>query len=384
VAGVLPAPSKGETIAGALLGPGRATRGAPRVYGDLLGGIREGVAAGQTRFGKAVGAVKGYLRGMERVGNTVEVDNRLAAYTALLSEGWDFAAAADKVKAMHVDYSKAASAPFETEFMKRLVPFYQFQRRMVPELIREYLERPGGRLGMLTRASNRLRGEGLLPEHIAGGLAIPVGEETAAGEQRFLTGLDLPHEVLGDLFKPSATFGGTVENTLRSLLGQVHPVLKAPLEVATGKQFFSGRDLRDLRGNIGQTIENLTGQKIGVSPLLEQGLAMSPLSRLGTTVRTLSDPRKWTSFGLPQLVNLGTGARLADVNLPQQQGIVARELIDELLTGSPGVGSFRKVFVNPENIENLTPEELDVYRLYRFIEAEAQRKGRARRKAAGR
>lgn len=368
---------RSEAVSKNLFGPGRNTLDMVQEWRQ----IGREVKAAPGKIGKVKAAGKGYLEGMEKYGSAIEQDNRLSAFIAYIKQGVDPQTAAEKAKAIHVDYSKAATTPFESDVMKKMFPFYQFQRRMVPEILSDIAQKPGGKAGKAIRATNSLRSEGFLPEHISGGLAIPVGGETDEGNQRFLTGVDLPFEILGDIFKMGPTLGSTLEKTGLSLAGNMNPLFKGPAELATGKQFFSGRDLKDLDSNISRTIENVTGQQVDVPPIFDQALGMSPLSRVGTTLRTLTDGRKGA---LAKATNLLSGARLSDVNMPQQESLLGRELLTELLAPEQGVSTFEKVYIKPENLKNLTPEALEYWRLYNALERQAQEKGRERRKKQGR
>jgi hypothetical protein len=149
------------------------------------------------------------------------------------------------------------------------------------------------------------------------------------------------------------------------ILGQMNPLIKGPLELATGKQFFTGRDLADLSSH------GLTG----MTPV-DQAITNSPLGRFFTTGRTLMDERKDAGA---KALNLLTGARISDVDMEKQRDIEARRLIEEMLKGNPNVGHFERLSVKPENLGNLSPEEILMYRLYQTLEQQAQKRGREQR-----
>ena len=217
---------------------------------------------------------------------------------------------------------------------------------------------------MTTRAAGSLRqqgGEQFLPDYLGSGLALPMGGEDATGTKRFLTRLDLPPEQAFEAIK-----GGPngAQNTLMGLLGQTNPLIKAPLEWATGRQFFTGRDLEDLY--------SMTGNTAG-----DQLLMNSPLSRLLTTARTVADPRKWENpAALP--LNLFTGAKVSDVDMPKQKSIAEREYVQAMLRGIPEVSKFETLSVRPENLGALTPEEFMLLRLNKTLEGRAQQAAKAK------
>lgn len=337
------------------------------------------------------------------VGNSVEMDNRMAALIGLLKSGWDPQAAAARVKELHIDYGDLTG--FERGTMRRMIPFYTYTRKMLPMMMEELIKNPGGKAAQLAKAGRNMRGDSFLPEHIAGGMAIPWGDEDEEGNQRFLTGLDMPFELINEVFRPGHSGLQTFEQTAQKLLGMANPLVKAPAELVAGKQFFSGRDLQTLDGNDSRLTQNLVNLPFNLGNLfggdfeqpmpvpnksnilIEQLIAASPASRAVSTAKTLTDPRKWEDplfGGLPiptaLIANLGTGARFSDVNIPQQQDLMAREMLSEQLMGLPGVGTFEKAFIKPEAVKGLSDEDMETYLLYNFLEKEAQRKGRARKK----
>lgn len=306
-----------------------------------------------------------------RVGNMTESMGRLAGFINLLKKGYDPAVAAGKIRAAHVDYR--ALTDVEREAFRRVIPFYTFTRAMIPWTLRELAQRPGGKVANAISFTNAQRDEkGFVPEYIGSSLAIPVGSDNQT--TRYLTGLGMPHEIINQL----ATLGpGGLQQTGMDLLGQLNPLIKTPLELMTGKQFYSGRDLKDLdprTGRIAQELGLIDDAK-SVPYWLDEVVMNSPLSRAVSTVGQAVDPRKdWGSLG----ANLATGMRLTDVDTAQQRERMARNIIDDMLQGAPGVGKFETYFVSPENRSTIDPETL---RLLQMLES-IKRQSRARQKAA--
>jgi hypothetical protein len=121
--------------------------------------------------------------------------------------------------------------------MRRVIPFYSYHRGIVPAVLQELAENPGGAAGQQTMQTHNLRSENpdqFVPEYMGGGLALPVGKEEN-GTQRFLSRLDTPIEAAFD------PIGNSVQDTMLGLLSQSNPLIKGPLEYATGKQFVSVR-----------------------------------------------------------------------------------------------------------------------------------------------
>lgn len=188
-----------------------------------------------------------------------------------------------------------------------------------------------------------------LPPFLGSGLAVPTGPEDEKGNRRYLTRFDMPTEQFSDMLKP-----GGLQGSLEGVLAQLNPMLKGPLEYATGKQFFTGRDLEDLHSLSGNT-------------LVDQAMMNLPIARAITTVRTLADERKWQEpWTLP--LNLLTGIKVTDVDLPKYRAIAEREYIEKMLRGQPNIGKFETLAIHPEAIGTMTNEQLEVARLQKLLE----------------
>lgn len=292
-----------------------------------------------------------------QVGDVVEGVNRNSLYLSLRKQGYTPEMAAEQVLKGHFDYGPTGSTQVEKGLLKRIFPFYTYSRHNIPSQIEQMATHPGGVAGMTTRAAGSLRqngGEQFLPDYLGSGLALPMGGEDN-GTQRFLTRMDLPAEQAFESLKGGVKGPG---NTLMGLLGQVNPLIKAPIEWGTGKQFFTGRDLEDLYSQTG-------------SPALDQLIMNSPISRLATTARTIADPRKWENpVALP--LNLGTGLKVSDVDMGKQRSIAEREYVQEMLRGLPAISKFETLSVKPELAGTLTPEEFILARLNKTLEARAR------------
>jgi hypothetical protein len=244
------------------------------------------------------------------------------------------------------------------------VPFYSFTRKIAPTQIKILLDRPGGAHGQAIRAMNVLRGndDEFVPDYISQQLAIPVGDRED-GRQRFLTGFGLPQEDLFGLFRPGATAYKTLQGTGEEFAGRINPMIKMPMELIAGKQFFSGRNLEDLRGVTSDIIHNagLTEEPPATPLLLEQALSSSPAARYLSTARTLLDPRKQAtpaSLGM----QLGTGVRFTDVDMDRAQGQIVRDAITDMLRSSPRFKAFEKIY--PDRNAEMTPREQALWDLF--------------------
>jgi hypothetical protein len=281
-----------------------------------------------------------------------------ADFYGRIEQGHTPEAAAAAVKAAHGDYS--AMTPFERAVMRRVIPFYSWTRHNLPWTLEQLVEQPGGATATAIKMTAGLRkDQGFIPEYIGEGLALPVGQESD-GTQRFFSRTGLPFE---DFMPVDPSHG--LAGMGMDLLGQTNPIIKGPLEYATGKQFYTGRDLADLSD------KGLTG-----STPLDQALMNLPTSRFLTTARTLGDERK---DAVAKTLNLLTGARITDVDMDKQRQIAGRQLIEEMMRGNPNVGHFERLSVKPENVQNLSPEELLMMQLYNSLEKQSQQRAQQQR-----
>lgn len=284
----------------------------------------------------------GYTKGARATFAAAEDTVRLSQYVELLKQGYADDAAANIVRASQVDYR--ALTDFERSTMRRIAPFYTFSRRMVPWQLEELATKPGGQTAMTIKGLDALRGrqEQFTPAYMERSAAIPWGEKDETGTQRFLSQLGLPFEELPQTM------------SARGIGGMLSPYIKAPIELMTGTQIYSGRRLADLYSPTGNI-------------LTDQLLYNSPVSRVASTIgdTPMLDPRKgWGDFAMRFL----TGARLTDVDMEKAKRIAVREHIQDTLRG-PAFRRFESVSVRPEDMPNLSPDELLLYRLGRTLDA---------------
>lgn len=322
----------------------------------------------------------------EAAGFTTDAFNRLTPFLANLERGVDPTEAARIAKALQVDYAPQAYSAVETQWLKRMFPFYSFTSRMAPAVVREIWERPGGALPQVIRGTNQARSDDeILPPHITQTTAIPISQRDD-GTQRFLTSLGLMHE------DPMGFVGGP-GTVLSELASRLNPLLKAPLEVASGKSFFqrgvdgTGRELAEMDPPIGRLLANLTGSdQPWDTPLgLEILSANLPTSRLVTTAKTLTDTRKRAGDegllsylpGGAALMNALTGVRFSDVT-PEQQDSVLREAV-EAAQRDLGAHEFETTFLPDFVKERLPAEELDAYVRLETLKRMIRKRQEARR-----
>lgn len=321
----------------------------------------------------------------EDVGSLVENVNRMSPFIAFLKQGMSPAEAARRVKLLQVDYGQLTH--FERGTMRRLFPFWSFSKGILPVVVEELTQHPGGRLAQTIRASRLAKGgdTNIKPDYVGETASIHLGQ-LPDGSDRYITGLGLMHE------DPLSFLGGGLRGGLLEAASRVNPIPKAPLEWMTNQTFFQkgpqgGRPLEELDPTLGRTVANIkelaTGQKTPrAEPLLgNRGLeflvANSPLARVTTTARQITDPRKLDN-PLAAFLNLGTGVRVADIS-PAARDAILREKVAELMKDE-GAKTFMRTYIPKEEKEKMSPAQRQRAELYELVMKQLAEEAKARKK----
>lgn len=353
--------------------------------GEGLAGRAEQLAG---RLPKAAGIRTTYetvLGTGAKVNQHVEFLNRVSMYQYLRKEGWTPKAAAEKVKELQVDYSAANFSPFENQVLRgRLVPFYAFQRKIAPVVLANLAQRPGGAMGQTIRAARLATSDDPTnPDYVQETLSIANPFKTPTdGTKSFLTGFGLPFEELSQFVGPPRT-------AAREVLSRANPLLKYPLEMATGQTLFQsgaggyGRALEDLDPPIGRTLSNVAGRfaegfekPVRLPTWFEHLAANSPASRFITTARQISDPRK---SALDLLLANTTGVRVTDVS-PAAQDAILRDRAVEVMKDL-GAKSFARTYFSKEELAAMSPEEREQAEKLQALQTALATRAKKRRKA---
>lgn len=304
-------------------------------------------------------------------GTNIEDTMRGAQWLAEVRKGATPEQAAEVVNRTHFDYSRLT--PFERNVVKPMAPFYTYSKFNLPLMARTALTRPGIISAQL-RPFEQDPG-GYIPDYLKGGVAMPIGPEVG-GQRQYLSSLGLPVEEAFGRFH----FRGAlpdIRQTALDYLGMLHPIPKGVAEQLADTQFYSGRRLSDLRApESARVLGRLLGEE---NPqLLSQLMVNTPASRFVTSLDKLTDPRKaWWQKAL----NLGTGARVSDVDVEKARAVELRNRLEEILKGQPHLSRYQRFYVKPEEASSLTPGQVDLMRLYAGIQEQAQ--AAAKRKREG-
>jgi hypothetical protein len=331
----------------------------------------------------------------DAVGQGVEDMLRTGTFLNQIRKGADPTFAGDLTRLTQLDYAPEAYTSFERNFMKRLMPFYSFQRQILPSIADNVMYRPGGLQGQTIRAVTRgtePSEDNFIPEYLRQSAAIPLpegwpsllGGEPAEGLQRYITNIDLPFESTLNLFTPgvgttaAARFADTVQKSGSNILGQANPLIKAPLEYITNRQLYTGRDMSDLYsvleqdlGPIGRPLEQAI---INFVPFGARGISM---------YRQLTDDRlDPVDARMKAAFNVLAGVKLTDVDEERTKRQAARGMLNQILETTPGVRTYENITVPDDALRSMPEDQRQMYLLYRILQSDAAKRARERKKTA--
>ncbi len=331
----------------------------------------------------------------DSVGQSVEDMLRTGTFLNQVRKGIDPAVAGDMARLTQLDYSPQAFTGFERNVMKRIMPFYSFQRQILPSIADNILYRPGGLQGQTIRAVSRgsePSEDNFVPEYLRQSAAIPLpegwpsllGGEPAEGLQRYITNIDLPFESTLNLFTPgvgstlSSRIADSAMKTGSNILGQTNPLIKAPLEFITNRQLYTGRELSDLYSVLEQDLG-----PIG-RPLEQAAINFVPFgARAISMYRQLNDDRlDPVDARMKAAFNVLAGVKLTDIDQERTQRLAAREMLNKILETTPGVRSYENITVPEDALGQMPQEQQRLYLLYRILQSDAAKRARERKESA--
>ena len=153
----------------------------------------------------------------------------------------------DQIMKFHFDYDDLSDA--ERVWVKKLVPFYTWQRKNIPLMFEMAARRPEV-FNRYMSAKKNIEQDLERPEYVAdwlvrqGGIQTPL---TYGGESMFIAP-DMPFKSPLELLDPALKFEGgmsvkdRIETGLQSLASNITPLIKAPYEVAAKRDLWRGRN----------------------------------------------------------------------------------------------------------------------------------------------
>lgn len=277
--------------------------------------------------------------------NWVEFLNRAAPYEALRRKGMTPAQALYRVNRAQFDYSKLA--PLEKTYLRRAVPFYTWIRKSLPYSLQRLFERPGGLVAQSIRAESQPSAKDqYTPAFLREGMNIPWGGGTPEATT-YLRQAGLPIEDFNRFI-----FSGGLPNLQRTgerIGAQLHPLLTLPIEMASGKQLYSGRKIENLESPTEALFGRLRKWGVPIDegtklPSIDKAIHYSPASRTVGEGMSFFDPRKnW----LQSILNATTGVKSGTYDIEKQRLIDLRNAEVEALKENPLIEDTTEYFVPP-------------------------------------
>jgi hypothetical protein len=152
--------------------------------------------------------------------------------------------AVERVKKFNFDYGDLTN--FESKYLRRIIPFYTFMRKNLPLQAEMFAMHPG-KMSQIPKGFNALAQVlGTDPQH------LPISE-IIPGYMKDLTNVRLRGESPGHnavyatpnlpIDDISRLFTGNTSQVLRNFLGTTSPLIRMPIEMATGQRIQSGAPL---------------------------------------------------------------------------------------------------------------------------------------------
>jgi hypothetical protein len=210
-----------------------------------------------------------YTRGSAKVGESVEFYLRGAMGWDRLSKGMTMRQALEDIIKFHFDYADLSQSE---RMLKRFVPFYSFARHNFPLQVEMFLAKPGKYsryYQFKTEMEADTPAEGVVPNYFVNDL-FGIRSPFKSGGNRIYITPDLPYTQtmasnLPDFknFDPTrlSTYGALTDN----YASQMTPLIKTPLEMFRGRQFYKGIPMpRDYKGkDMPWGMDNAGGASVG-------------------------------------------------------------------------------------------------------------------------
>ena len=299
------------------------------------------------------------------VGQFIEHQQKATAYITALGQGRSIPEALELATRAGFDYR--ALTAFESQIMRRLIPFYSFTRKNITlqlQTLKENPQRINQVLRFFSNMGDQLIDEekAVLPSFLQEALGIKL-EDTPDGLKQYISSFGTPIEAFAQLFGSNPILRG---------ISQMNPLLKAPIEIGIGKDSFRQRDLKDVYNAneyklAPQIIKDLLEIKEVEKDILEKG-GDGKLRKVGTKTQYVADPVKlliarslFTSRGVSYLdqvfggdmegfvkaIKLTTGIKPIQQDLEVQTSIQEtnrRRELEDLLIQKGGLNKFQTVY----------------------------------------
>lgn len=219
----------------------------PGMWAEMAGAMEKGVVPTGKIFSKqalkataktmGLGEESILFRGGRNVSNFIEIQQKAVAYVATLAKGKSVNQALSA--ATHAGFNYNALTPFESQIMRRIIPFYSFTRKNIELQLRTLAQNPERvnhilRLMDVGKSPTAEEKKGL-PAFIRESLGVKV-EDLPNGIKVYLARFGTPVESFTDIISGNPILNG---------ISMMNPALKVPIEIGIGKDSFRETDLKD-------------------------------------------------------------------------------------------------------------------------------------------
>lgn len=303
---------------------------------------------------------------------------RIANFLDQHARTGDWAEAAKKNALTMFDYSNLT--PFEQNVLRRIIPFYSFQRQNAERILTNLDKNPGVLLNQKALVDNIGKAasdsdvseedKSVLPDWMKNGPFAVLNK--GAGNVGVLTGLGDSLSAFGNTFSTDPKKQG------ENILNLLSPLLNIPLEQATGKDFFRGGDINkrvpgeryknlpdEVKEMIGyheverEITDKETGKKKKIKDITIDGQAAYWLANVPVLSSLMTQGKRvaGTKEDPTNILTLLSGVRYYDKNTDVERDRRQKELSQELqqVLIDAGIGKQYENFYLPK--EELTPEQ---------------------------
>lgn len=303
-----------------------------------------------------------------KMGSILANQQRMVNFISNLRQTGNVELAASRTKQFLFDYG--ALTNFEKTFMRRIIPFYTFTRKNLELQVRSLLTTPGriaaevhsiSNLGDVMSGNAKLSAaeQAALPDWIKSGAQIVANKQ---GENvTLLQGLPLPIEQPFKALAPNA------------ILGSVSPLLRVPIEQATGYSFFQGKPLSDITNAAGYVdapgiikkaigFTKVNGKTSSGQPFTEYVALnpsmmnlfnnLPPTSRVMSSLKEIQESGQNMDTNTQKVMEQLMGAKYYSFDLTQQAQLQQNELKKQLqdeLTKAGVTATYSQAYIPAKN-----------------------------------
>jgi len=312
-----------------------------------------------------------YFRAAKNIGAFIELQQKSKLVVGALEKGLTMDEALEIAAKGGFDYR--ALTKFESKIMRRIIPFYSFNRKNIELQLKVLGENPQ-RINQVIRSIENVQNlwethltpeeKDNLPTYLKDYLSVAVGR-TAKGVPEFVSTFGTPIEAFTELVRFQAEGKSTIERTFLATLSKVNPYLKVPVELGIGKDSFRQRDIKEVyTAPEYEKAPEFLRDFLRLHKVVKKDFAtgipretfVADPDRL-LIVRSLFTSRGFTYFnnvfngnveGFFAVLNAVSGIKATQVDIERQAGFNERRKIDELgdlLRRNGVLSEFNKLFI---------------------------------------